>query len=242
MVATDWLKNQGAKVQFAIHDEDGQLGTVWTEYQIDDVSLLRRDLIWLERFPLDVAPIRMKVDSTFRGDGVLDELTVDIQNRNVIMELHGERFHKSFSFTLESGPFEKAFKIPLTDGGAISAGFSPFGQLTNMTVGDRWRVQVFNPIAALTGMGAKFIPILVEVTGRETLVATDGTKECLVVESPSAKAWVDDHGAVQMQELVLPGFGKLRMVRASVYDADARAKARSYRFDRDGGRGFSWNP
>ena len=227
LVVTDWLRQQGAQVQFAIHGEDGRLGTIWTAYDIDRDSLQRHDLIWIERFPLDVAPLRMKVDSVFTADGVLDEINVEIESHKGSVRLHGERFHKNFSFTFESGLIDKTFKIPLADGGFISGGLSPFGQLVDMKVGDRWRMQVFNPIAALTGIGDKFIPTLIEVTGRETVVTPVGTTDCLVVESPHAKAWVDEHGAVLVQEMTLPLVGKLRMVREPSYDAEARKRAKT---------------
>ncbi|MCH8242961.1 MAG: hypothetical protein IH897_10175 [Planctomycetes bacterium] len=223
---TDWLRQQGAQVQFAIHGEDGRLGTIWTAYDIDRDSLQRHDLIWIDRFPLDVAPLRMEVNSVFTADGVLDEIDVEIENRQHVILLHGERFHKNFSFTFKAGPIEKAFKIPLADGGFISGGLNPFGQLVDMKVGDRWRMQVFNPIAALLGIGDKFIPTLIEVTGRETIVTPQGSTDCLVVESQNAKAWVDQHGAVLVQELTLPLVGKLRMVRETAYDADARSRAK----------------
>lgn len=239
---TDWLKNEGSRVQFAIQDDDGHLGTVWSEYRIEEEVIQRNDLIWIERFPLGTAPMRMHVDSSFTADGLLDEITVTIRNVDVRMRLHGERFHRSFSFTFEAGLFETAFKLPLSEAGFISAGFNPFGQLADMKVGDRWRMQVFNPVAALTNIGDKFIPILVEVTGKESLVVAGETKECLVVESPNAKAWVDEHGAVQVQELSLPGFGKLRLVRASGFDNGARTRARRHVFGESFQRGVSWNP
>lgn len=223
---TDWFLHQGAQVQFAIHGEDDRLGTIWTAYDIDGDSLQRHDLIWIEHFPLGVAPLRMEVDSVFTADGVLDEIDVEVESRRGFVQLHGERFHKNFSFTFKAGPIEKSFKIPLADGGFISGGLSPFGQLVDMKVGDRWRMQVFNPIAALLGIGDKFIPTLIEVTGRETIVTPQGSTDCLVVESQNAKAWVDEHGAVLVQELTLPLVGKLRMVREAAYDADALSRAR----------------
>ena len=237
---TDWMRYQGSQVQFAIHGEDGRLGTIWTAYDLDRDSLQRHDLIWIERFPLDVAPLRMKVNSVFTGEGVLDELDVDIESRKGFIRLHGERFHKSFSFMFQSGLFEKAFKIPLADGGFISGGLSPFGHLVDMKVGDRWRMQVFNPIAALTGIGDKFIPTLIEVTGRDTVVTPQGPTDCLVVEAPNAKAWVDEHGAVLVQEMTLPLVGKLRMVRDAAYDTDALKRARTESMDGHLRQGIPW--
>jgi len=80
------------------------------------------------------------------------------------------------------------------------------------------------------------------VTGRESLVVDGAVKECLVVQSPNAKAWVDEHGAVQVQELNLPGFGPLRLVRASDFNNESQTRARRHIFDGSSQRGPSWNP
>ncbi|MDO8629233.1 MAG: hypothetical protein Q7R41_01965, partial [Phycisphaerales bacterium] len=88
--------------------------------------------------------------------------------------------------------------------------------------------QVVNPIAMLTGVGDQFIPMLVEVTGEERITTTDGSVNCLVVESPNARAWVDARGIVQAQEMTLPVVGRMRIVRESVFDETARNAARNY--------------
>ena len=252
----DWLGQDGwqagggqLRSQFSIHDDTGQLGSVWTEYIVDENSILRTDLIGIRRLPSpvnggssmggalsEVAPLRITADSVYTADGTLDEFSMRLENRNTDVRLHGERFHSAFSFTLESGPMERAFKIPLTEGGLISGAFTPFAALSDLRVGQRWRMQVFNPIAAVTGMGNRFIPMLVEVTGEERIATPSGDRNCLVVESPNAKAWVDAYGAVLVQEMTLPLVGRIRIVREMGFDEEARGRVRGTILPRGGRR------
>lgn len=218
---TRWLAGQGKRAQHIISDELGPMGTLWTTYLVDDMSVQRQDLIWIERLPANLAPLRVQIDSTFTTDGLLDELTVRFENQDGKMELHGERFHSGFSFMLQAGATEHLFKVPLTDGSIISGAFNPFEQLTDLEVGQTWRMQVFNPVAALTGIGDQFIPMLVEVTGRGTIATADGEHDCLVVQSLSAKAWVDARGVVIAQEVTLPVVGRIRITRQSDFDENA---------------------
>ncbi len=224
---TDWLQNEGRQSQFSLTGPDGRIGTLWTEYMIDRSSIQREDLIWIDHLPLDVAPLRVTVSSIFRADGVLDEFTLRIANPDGRMEVHGERFHADFSYYIEGTGFRRrTFKLPLTDASLVSGAFNPFSQLSNLEVGQRWRMQVFNPIAALTGFGNRFIPMLVEVTGSEPLATAKGRVDCMIVESANAKAWVDPQGSVRLQEITLPVIGSLRIAREATYDDDARNAAR----------------
>lgn len=223
---TDWLRESGRRTQFAIYNDKGRLGTLWTVYIIDERSVQRWDLVWIEGYSEEFFPLGISVQSFFTIDGTLDELTVRLSSSQRSLRLHGERFPTDFSFFLEMGPMEKAFKIPLAEGGIFSGAVSPFAQLADLEVGQTWRMQAFNPIAVMTGMGERFIPMVVEVTGEETLVTESGTVSCLVVEAAHAKAWIDRNGAVQEQEVILPVLGKLRIVREAVFDERAKTAAR----------------
>lgn len=228
--AGDWLAD-GNRIQFTLSDELGPMGSVWTEYLVDSRSIRRDDLIWVERLPLDIAPLRISVDSVFTAQGVLDEFSVQLEAGGAgqgRIRLHGERFHSDFSFTLESGPVEKAFKIPLVDSGLFSGAFHPFGALTDLRVGQRWRMQVVNPISMLTGMGNEFIPLLVEVTGEERVRTAAGDVNCYVIDSPNARAWVDARGNVVAQEMRLPMLGTMRLERSRVFDEAAHRDARNW--------------
>lgn len=225
----DWLAD-GTKIQFTLSDQFGPMGSVWTEYLVDDRSLRRDDLIWIYRLPVDLAPLRISVESVFTSEGILDEFSVRLETGGAgrtAIRLHGERFHADFSFTLESGPLEKSFKIPLVESGLFSGAFHPFGALTNLHVGQRWRMQVVNPIAMITGIGNQFIPLLVEVTGEERIESPEGGVNCFVIDSPNARAWVDARGNVRAQEMTLPMLGTMRLEREPRFDEKAYTAARN---------------
>lgn len=223
---SDWTRRGAHQTQFTVFDEFGRVGTVWTSYLIDERSFRREDMILLERLPVDLAPLRISVSSDFTAEGVLDEFTIRLETGDADMRLHGERFPADFSFRLESGAIDKAFKVPLSDGSLIAGPFHPLAEMRELKVGDKWRMQVVNPMALLTGVGSQFLPVLVEVTGEERITTLDGDKNCMVVESPSAKAWIDAAGLVQVQEVSLPWGGQYRIVREAAFDDAARGKAR----------------
>jgi len=220
-------RNKESRSQFTISDELGhKVGTVWTTYRADETAVRRDDLIWVEWLPVDITPLRISVSSDYTVEGVLDEFTIRVEAEEADVKLRGERFPSDFSFTFESGPIERAFKIPLSSGGLITGAFNPFSELGDLRVGTKWRMQVVNPVALLTGVGNRFMPLLVEVTGEERIATPQGMTNCLVVESPSAKAWIDADGRVQVQEVTLPVGGTFRIVREAGFDEAERVKAR----------------
>ena len=227
---TEWLRDEGRKSQYALHDEFGRMGTVWTEYLIDINSIQRNDLIFMERVPpilAGFAPLRVKVESTHTAAGVLDEITVRLEAAHIEVLLHGERFHSDFSFKLESGLIDRTFKIPLSSAGLITGAFNPFGSLTKLKVGQTLNMQGVNPLAIVAGIGDGFIPLMVEVTGETRLSTPYGEHNCMVVEAAGAKAWVDARGAVIQQEAQFPLLGKLTILREPSYDQDAAVAARN---------------
>lgn len=218
--------------QQTIRDDFGMLGHIWTEYLLDPHSVRRTDTVFLERLPVEVTPLRMTIDSVFTAEGVLDEFTLNLENQDAQMELHGERFHSDFSFRLRFGLIDKLYKMPLSEGGLISGMVNPFSQLTGLHVGQRWRMQVFNPLAVITGLGERFTSVLVEVTGVETLSFDGSPRDYFVVESPNAKAWVAADGSVPLQEVKLPVIGKLHITRDPAVDENKRQAAMRSRLHR----------
>jgi hypothetical protein len=231
---TDWLQSiEGRQTEYGIEAASGEIGTIWTKYTITESSIQREDVIYVQSHIGELTPLRVTVSSTFSADGKLDEFTLRMTNRDTRMELHGERFHYDFSFTFEgTGIPVRTFKLPLTDAGMINGALNPFSQLSDLHVGKRWRMQVFNPFAAITGFGDKFMPLLVEVTGEETLKTPDGIIDCSVVEAANAKAFVDANGLVRLQEVILPIIGKLTIRYREGFDEDAANAARTRSFKR----------
>ncbi len=221
----DWLVEQGRESQYAIFQNNVRVGDLWTTYRIDSKSAQREDVLWIEKFSLDITPLRVISLSKFTGAGKLDEFTVRLANPGIHGELHGERFSEDFSFTFKVGPsprLNRRYKVPLADGDLISEATNPFAHLSDVQVGQRWRMQVFNPLTAILGIGSQFTSMLVEVTGKESIIVDGSPRNCFVIESAKAKAWIDENGAVQIQEAQLPLVGTLRMVRQAYCDVDAR--------------------
>lgn len=218
-----WLREEGRRAQFEIHHKGIHIGTLWTEHRVGENVVSREDLIWLEQPTFLRESLRVRVSSTFSPEGLLDEFTFRFETGTAReFTLHGERFPSDFSFELTSGPIGKAFKVPLVDGGLISGAFTPFGDLGELHVGQTWKMQVFNPITGLTGVGKKFTSVLVEVTGEENIVGPDGVVKCFVVEASGAKAWLDENGAVILQEVEVPLMGTIRISRALEFDEAMR--------------------
>ncbi|MGB0714877.1 MAG: hypothetical protein ACPGXK_03310 [Phycisphaerae bacterium] len=230
----DWLREDGRKTQYAISTPDGRIGTIWTDYLIDATAVRRDDIVFIDKPMADITPLRAMMSSVFTADGKLDEFTIRLTNSRTRMDLHGERFHADFSFSFEMGgmPGKRTFKIPLADAGMITGAFRPFASLNDLTVGDRWRMQVFNPIASMTGFGKRFIPLVVEVTGSEVWPTSDGPVQCMVVESSNAKAWIDQNGLVRRQTFSIPSFGDINITYEEGYDESAVLAVRSHVFKR----------
>ncbi len=227
--ATDWLKGEGARARLTIEDEHGQLGTIWTNYLVDRSSIRREDVILVERFPVDITPLRILVESVFTPDGKLDEFTLQLDNPGTRAHLHGERFHADFSFTIRAGPIFRTFTTPLSDGELLADAFNPFNDLGVLEVGQTWRMQVFNPVSAATGLGNRFLTTTVTVTGEERIDTGVWEGNCSVVESDTAKAWIDVHGVAQLQEITLPMVGTFRIVRQKEFDAWHRSVVKRQR-------------
>lgn len=226
------------RAQFQILDSVGnEMGTIWSVALPGETAARREDFIWLDPGDVAFGPVRIRVESTFTDAGSLDEFTVNADSPGATVSIHGERFYAAFSFALEGWigrrRINETFKIPLSDGESLSATFHPFMPLTGLEVGRAWRMQVLNPLNAITGMGAKFEPVLVTVTSRESLSTPIGLVWCHVVQAPRVKAWIDDSGVVWAQEVELPALGRFRLVRQPSFDdLGLSAKRQFALFDR----------
>jgi hypothetical protein len=198
----------------------------------------------------------IEVDSVFE-DGHLDEFDLSVwadqipfptirdthtgENQGQI-HVRGERFASVYGFSVRLGPnpVPETFKIPAGQAGLVGDAFRPFASLPGLKVGQSWRMQVVNPIAALSGFGDRFTTLLVRVTGRETVNTPDNRKvDCLVVEAPNVKAWVDDDGLVLVQQVELPVGGTIT-ARAEPYNEQAKIDAKASFTPGRSSRGHHW--
>jgi len=218
------LDGEGAcRCQMGIFDNDGRrIGALWTVYTISPESIRREDIVLMESLGSSLPSLRIDGTSLYTGDGHLDELTIRLYagDSREALRLHGERFPAHFAFRLEMGAARlQTFKIPAAQADTLSDAFNPFAAMPDLQVGQTWRLQVFNPVSALLGACDRFTPMLVKVTGRERILTVNGEKECHIVETHHARAWVDADGVVWLQEVRLPLGPPLRIVREVFEDA-----------------------
>lgn len=227
VVAAEWVKRYGREAQFGVFDTDGRrIGGIWTRYTSGSTTD-REDDIYLDDCPL-LGPTHIHVKSVFDVEGQLDEIDIEVLGHWNPIRIHGERFPSQFAIRIDAGLTKQVFKIDLARAGTFSDMFRPFDAMPNLRVGQSWRMQVFNPLAAVTGIGHRFIPMLVRVVGREMLRLNGELKDCLIVESTNVKAWVDRRsGVVLIQEVTLP-VGGTYTVKCEPYDETARRDASGY--------------
>jgi hypothetical protein len=225
VVAADWVNQYGHEAQFGIYNAQGRnVGTIWTIYNTGSTTD-RRDHIYLHDFPI-LGAAYIDIESTFGVEGMLDEIDIALLGSWGSIRIHGERYPSQFAFRVDFGVMNQVFKIDSAWAGIFSDMFRPFDTMPTLEVGQAWRMQVFNPFAAITGVGDPFIPMVVRVVGREVIEVDGQATDCLIVEAPNARAWVDRRsGVVVVQEVELPIGGK-HTVRYEPYDEDARLRAK----------------
>ena len=228
-VTPEWVGEGQRQQQAGIEDKyGGRIGTIWVVYHRSGKTVSRQDLIVIDRF-CALAPAWIEVDSQFDTQGRVDELAADIVVAGVRVELKAERFGSQLAFNLKLGDRRpQAFKLTDVDAGMIGELFKPFSAMPDLKVGQSWRMQVFNPLAGIMGTGSRFIPMIVRVTGEDTISTPDGPVRCLIVEAPNARALVAPDGTVHVQEMELPIGGKV-VIRSEPFDEAAYDRARASR-------------
>ncbi|MFQ5492017.1 MAG: hypothetical protein ACE5GE_14970 [Phycisphaerae bacterium] len=202
-----------------------RIGTAWTTHQPIAETTKREDTIHVGSFA-GLPPTLVEIDSTFLESGALDELHLRVHGHGLCIRVDGERFASMYGFNIRAGRPDEQVRIQADSAGLIGDAFRPFAALPNLKVGQSWRMQVINPLACVTGLGDKFVPMLVEVTGRERIDTPDGRAvNCLVVEASNARAWVDDQGKVIKQQVQWPLGGPITLWDEP-FDESARADAR----------------
>ncbi len=226
-----WLTEEKSNAQARIENKYGhRLGTVWSQYRRVESALLRKDVIWIDGLQA-IPKLRVEMESTFTSGGVLDSLVMSVFGAGERVELIGENFSGHFAFELSIGSERKhRFKVDADMAGIVSDVFRPFPNMPKVEVGDSWRMHVLNPIAAVSGVGTKLIPLLVKVTGKEMILSSNGPIDCLVLEAGQARAWVDSNGVVIRQEMDLPVGGTLSII-TEAFNQDLLDRALAQKLD-----------
>ena len=209
----DWLTDDVLQAQARIEDKYGhRIGTVWTVHSRTPAGLSRRDVVWLEKFP-SLPILRIEMESDFTSEGVLDTFSLKVFGHRDKIALQGELYSGHMVFMLEVGTAPpQIFKMDAALSSMVADAFRPFPTLPRIELGQSWRMQVVNPLAVVTGVGSKMIPMLVRVTGKERVPTERGPVECFVVEAGQARGWVDARGVVLRQEINLPYGGTLAII------------------------------
>lgn len=217
---------EGTESQVGIFDDRGnRIGTAWTSSTMLGTVVNREDLVFVYRFP-GLPPTRIGVDSTFGAEGILEDIKVHVDGHGIPIVLEGERFAGQFAFRLTAGLRDLKFKIPEAHAGMMGQMFRPFTRLGDLRVGQSWRMQVFNPFAAVSGFGSPFMPMLVQVTGKETLMRGRTALDCFVVEAAGSRAVVGPDGTVYEHQVQLPVGGTIH-IRDEPFSDDSRSEAKS---------------
>ncbi|GJM23635.1 MAG: hypothetical protein DHS20C16_00500 [Phycisphaerae bacterium] len=221
----DWLTEETSQSQLRIVDQfKRRVGTVWTEYTENKARISRNDTVWIDGLG-PVPMLRIEIDSDFTKEGHLDEIQMDLFGAGEKFKLLGERYSGHLAFKMDLGTRTQYFKVDAAAVGTVDSMFRPFATLPRLEVGQSWRTHVFNPLAALTGVGSKLIPMLVKVTGWESIKTDEGEAKCFVIEAGKARAWVKTNGVVVRQVVTLPIGGTLS-IEAEPYNADRRDRIR----------------
>lgn len=161
--------------------------------------------------------LEFKTVLTYLEEGVLDSLNINVYGLPLKLRLEGERTPPSdFPCRWTVGEDSGSFILDAHATRALSDALKPFEYLPELFVGRTWRLELFNPLAALVpdwqpgrNMNRS---VLVRVVAQETIQHNGKDVEVFRVEADRVTAWVTSHGRVLRQEVELPIVGKLSIV------------------------------
>lgn len=215
--------------QFGLLDTKGrQIGTAWSNVTATGPNTNIYGTMQVRELPL-LSDILIETLTVFDGEGGLDSFELDVHGVPLTtIRVRGERRGIYFPCELQVGLLRREANLDLSASRMIGESLRPFTFLPALEVGQSWRMQVLDPLAAAMNQQTRFTPVIARVTRIETLeLAGKGLIECFVVEtSPhQAVAWVDRQGRVVQQQVEMPALGRVTVVQQP-YDAGARQEAR----------------
>lgn len=208
--------------QYGIYLGDGtRIGTAWGIVEGTQTATTLKGTVLIECPPL-INGIRIETHSKFDGDGALEAFNLWVYGvrmpgmRNgpdTRIWVRGERMGIYFPCLMQFGALHKEANLDVCASRLIGDSLRPVAYLPSLSVGQSWRMQILDPVAAALRGKTQFRSIIARVTGIETIWQGGKQMECFVVEtSPNkTKAWVDRSGCVRKQEVELPGLGVVRI-------------------------------
>jgi hypothetical protein len=215
-----------------IFDDHGKrIGNSWTICRRSAELISIRSWTIFERLRFgaySTPPVKILAEYLFDKELALDNLHVRVDGFGVPVMLEGERVPPDrFPCKWMFGEARGHFVLPADRTLGLREITRPFGSLTNLEVGQTWRMEIFNPFeGAIPGLEAslKTISKIARVARKETLEHDGQHVSTLVVECDSIAAWVAADGRVLRQTVELPLLGKITIVEAR-YDEEARRTA-----------------
>lgn len=240
MIFTKLAELKQPEQQFQIIGPQGQrLGTAWNNIVTTSAATTNYATLLIQNIPV-VPELLVESITEFDTQGIMDSFSLDVIGMPAMkVQVRGERRGIYFPCELRIGPLERQANLDLSASRMIGETFRPFTFLPTLRVGQRWRMQLLDPTSIITRQRADFTSVVAEVTGKETIQSPiyDSPVECFVVEtSPQhVKAWVGPEGQVLLQQVDMPGLGKI-VISQEDYDAEARSSAKQRIRTRAGSR------
>ncbi len=212
--------------QFGIlNGQNRRLGTAWSDVRVSGGAATVYGTVVLDGLTF-IPRVRINTTTAFDTTGAID--TFDMQVLGVLNQkiaVHGERRGIYFPVEMQFGPIRREVNLDYSATRMIGESLRPFGYLPTLRVGQSWRMQILDPVAAVMTGRTDFQSVVATVTGKETIrhpTRQGETVECFIVEtSPTrSKAWVDAKGTVFKQEVDMPGLGRVVLVKEEYQQHD----------------------
>lgn len=210
------------KAQVAIYDASGVIiGRSWTVALRNLETLSVRTTTQFDRATVGrfTFPARVTVINAFyyNNDNELDSIDVAVYGLGVSVSLRGEYVPPdSFPCQWQLDELKGTFVLEGAATKLLSDSTRPFDRLPDLTVGQTWRIELFNPLSAsvpgLEQAGWRTEPVYVRVSGREKIQHRAQDVEAFVVEAERIRAWVAPDGQVLRQEVYFPLLGQLTLL------------------------------
>lgn len=209
--------------QYGLFNGEGvRLGTAWSEIIPGTPNTTVRGTATVAFSPLP--EIRIDTETVFTPDNALDSFNLDVFGIPMtVIRVRGERRGIYFPCTLDFATVHRQANLDLAASRMIGDTLRPFSYLPTLKIGQSWRMQLLDPVSAAITHQAQFTSIVATVVGEETKEFEHRSILCKIVEtSPhQVRAWVDPDGRVLLQEVDVPGLGKIR-VKLETFDDSAR--------------------
>jgi hypothetical protein len=173
---------------------------------------------------------RIETELTYRrAEATIDELDFRVFGLGLPLSLHGEAMPSGeFPCQWQVGPQRGAAVLDSRAPAALGDVIRPFDRLPNLYVGRSWRLNLLDPLSHLLPQvntsGLEMEPVLIQVTGKETIEHDGRSVMAYVVEGGGATAWVAEEGTVLRQTVNVPLLGALVLLDEP-FDDQARRQA-----------------